>query len=985
MSRGLNFVLTIDQAPAITSADSAAILVGNAGAFMVITTGFPGATVTESGDLPSGLSFDSATGILSGTPDAGTKGTYNITFTAQNGVDPDVTQNFTLVVSGLLAFRTDNASTFTVGSSGSFQLTASGGPTPTLSESGNLPDGVTFDPGSGILSGTPSDGTDGSYPIIFTATNSLDTVSQDFTLTVNLPTTTVLTSSLLSSTLDTSITLTATVSGSSVIPTGTVIVMDGSVELNTMTLDANGVASFAISDLPDGDQSLTAVYQGDANYAASTSTAIDQVVNEAPSFLGDAFTTFAVGAAGTYQIVTNGRPAPALSMIGSLPSGVTFTDNGDGTATIAGTPAAGSAGEYSLSIGADNGIGSGAQESFMLHVVELPAITSSAATTFTYDDSNSFTVTATGTPTPFLSMTGNVPSGLDFVDNGDGTATLSGLPDPSAAGIYPVSITASNSAGDVSQDFTLTVASIVTNAGDQSNQEGDTVSVPMAPNAGGATLSFSASGLPSGLSIDSQTVVIAGTIAIGAAAVGPYDCTVSAWDGTYFHNQSFVWNVASPIQIADPGTQSAKEGDNISLPVPVTDATGATPVITMTGLPTGLHYDATSHVISGTIAVGAAGDGPFITTIAADDGTYSTSLNVDWDVTSPVTITNPGDQSSTEGDIVSLAVTVADSSGGTPTVSVDGLPDGLSYHADTHHITGTIGAGAAVDGPFFTTITATDGTYSDSQTFNWNVASPVAITLPGNQTNTESDTISLPVTVSDSTGASATVTVSGLPTGLSYNAGTHLITGTISIGAAAEGPFTTTINATDGTYSDTETINWDVASPITIDGPGDQTNLEGDMISLAVSATSAGSSTPSISISGLPDGLSFDDSTGLITGTIDPGASANGPFTTTITATDGMYSASQSFTWNVTSPVAIDNPGDQSSVEGDTIALSIVATDATYGAMTIAVSGLPADLSYNAYDGTISGTINAGAAANDPYIATISASDGTYSASVTLH
>jgi hypothetical protein len=47
---------------------------------------------------------------------------------------------------------------------------------------------------------------------------------------------------------------------------------------------------------------------------------------------------------------------------------VTFVDNGDGTATLAGTPAAGTSGTYPLTIGAANGVGSGASQSFTLTV-----------------------------------------------------------------------------------------------------------------------------------------------------------------------------------------------------------------------------------------------------------------------------------------------------------------------------------------------------------------------------------------------------------------------------------------------------------------------------------------------------------------------------------------------------------------------------------------------------------------------------------------
>ena len=73
--------------------------------------------------------------------------------------------------------------------------------------------------------------------------------------------------------------------------------------------------------------------------------------------------------------------ATTLTETGSLPSGVTFTDNGDGTATLAGTPAAGTGGSYALTIKAQNTTGFTTQ-SFTLTVNEKASITSADHTTF---------------------------------------------------------------------------------------------------------------------------------------------------------------------------------------------------------------------------------------------------------------------------------------------------------------------------------------------------------------------------------------------------------------------------------------------------------------------------------------------------------------------------------------------------------------------------------------------------------------------------
>lgn len=93
-------------APAITSTNSTGFTEGSAGTFTVTATGNPAPTVALTGTLPSGVSFNTATGVLSGTPATGSDGTYPLTITASNGVSPDATQNFTLTVTGPPRWRT---------------------------------------------------------------------------------------------------------------------------------------------------------------------------------------------------------------------------------------------------------------------------------------------------------------------------------------------------------------------------------------------------------------------------------------------------------------------------------------------------------------------------------------------------------------------------------------------------------------------------------------------------------------------------------------------------------------------------------------------------------------------------------------------------------------------------------------------------------------------------------------------------------------
>jgi hypothetical protein len=93
-------------APTITSADNTVFTIGTAGTFTISATGDPTPTFALTGTLPTGVTFDTTTGVLSGTPATGTNGTYPLTITASNGISLDATQNFTLTVSSMTPFNT---------------------------------------------------------------------------------------------------------------------------------------------------------------------------------------------------------------------------------------------------------------------------------------------------------------------------------------------------------------------------------------------------------------------------------------------------------------------------------------------------------------------------------------------------------------------------------------------------------------------------------------------------------------------------------------------------------------------------------------------------------------------------------------------------------------------------------------------------------------------------------------------------------------
>ena len=89
-------------------------------------------------------------------------------------------------------------------------------------------------------------------------------------------------------------------------------------------------------------------------------------MDAAPAITSASSTTFTEGSAGSFTVTSTGNPHAALSETGTLPAGVSFADNGDGTATLSGTPTV--SGTYPFTITANNGVGSPATQSFTLTV-----------------------------------------------------------------------------------------------------------------------------------------------------------------------------------------------------------------------------------------------------------------------------------------------------------------------------------------------------------------------------------------------------------------------------------------------------------------------------------------------------------------------------------------------------------------------------------------------------------------------------------------
>jgi len=342
--------ITVPAPAIITSANAAYMIVGASSPFTIIATGYPTPTFSETGTLPSGLAFNTTTGVLSGAPAAGTVGSYSLTVGASNGVGTPASQPFTLTIA-----QAPTKTTLTKNTTGpvkygqSITFTAAVAPTATNSIT---PTGtVSFNDGATVLgTATLSGGvatftttalSTGSHPALtavyggdgnFTASASaalMQTVNQSATTTkLTKSSTTVLK-------YGQSVTFTATlaaVSPGAGTPTGIVTFFDNGSSIGAGTL-SGGIATFTTTTLPVGSNSITAVYGGDTNFTTSTSGAMTQTVNQ--SSTTTKLTKNTTGAITSGQSVTFTATLAAVSPGAGTPTGtVDFMDNGSSLGII---------------------------------------------------------------------------------------------------------------------------------------------------------------------------------------------------------------------------------------------------------------------------------------------------------------------------------------------------------------------------------------------------------------------------------------------------------------------------------------------------------------------------------------------------------------------------------------------------------------------------------------------------------------------------
>ena len=395
------------------------------------------------------------------------------------------------------------------------------------------------------------------------------------------------------------------------------------------------------------------------------------------------------------------------------------------------------------------------------------------------------TVTATGGAPPLTWAASGLPAGLSMNSSGKITGT------PTSVGTYSVTVTATdgfNLIGSAAYTWIIAALPVLTKPANQTSQGGVPI-ISFTPTLTGGTspLTWRATGLPSGLSIDPSTGTITGT----PTTAGGYTVTVTVTDAyAKTSSTSFTWTVPA-LSIATPAAQRGEVGVAATALQAVASGGIKAYTWTTTTLPAGLSIS-TAGVISGKPTT--AGAYAIKITVTDSAGKTVSTAAFTWTIIAAPAISSPRTaQTSVLAGPVSIQAVATGGAGGN-VWSVANLPTGLSMTT-----AGKITGASTAAGRYLTTLTLTDSAgATDSVLLAWTVTSSTALRITSpTGTYARSETRALPITAFTATAAGGTGALtwsaSSLPTGVSIVSGTGAVSGTPTVA----GTYSSTITVTD--------------------------------------------------------------------------------------------------------------------------------------------------------------------------------------------
>ncbi len=413
---------------------------------------------------------------------------------------------------------------------------------------------------------------------------------------------------------------------------------------------------------------------------------------------------------------------------------------------------------------------------------------------------------------------------------------------------------------------------------DRTDPEGATVSfAATATDPDFDTLTYSATGLPIGIIINPSSGVIGGTL--GATSSGTHSVVVTVNDGSLTDTDSFTWTVTD---VASTNSALDFDGTNDHVTLGGQSAFNSN----LFTIETWFRRDGTG------VATGTSGSAPGLVSaipLVTKGRTGGTAQIVNWFLGIDTATNRIAADFETAGDDVNHGII------GTTT-----LVNGTWYHAaatydgttfrvylngvQENSVAVAAGPGAGSTHPA-ALATALDTTGAPAGFFNgvldevriWNLSRSAAQVLASKDQELTSGT-GLTARYGLNEGAGASVGNS-IPAGINGN--------------AVNGPlWVTGFPVSSGNQP-----------PVFVTDLLDRTNAEGTVVSFDVDATDPNPGDTLIySATGLPNGISINGGTGVVSGTLS--ATSAGVHSVTVTVSDGSLSDSEPFTWTVTEPSA---------------------------------------------------------------------------------
>jgi trimeric autotransporter adhesin len=743
----------------------------------------------------------------------------------------------------------------------------------------------------------------------------------DVVLTEVTPSTTAVTVSPVSPVSGQSVALTATVTvpGGDPAPTGSVEFYSGATALGSEAL-SDGVATLDTTTLPVGDNSITADYSGDTNFASSTSAAVPVTV--AATATSTTTVTISPGASVYGESVTlTATVAPISPDTGTATGSVEFFNGTTllGTETLSGGVA--TLDTSSLPI-ADNSItadysgdsnftaSTSAAMSVPVTQAASTTILSFSPTSLVTGESVTLTATvsavspATGTPTGTVEFfNGTTSLGTGTLSNGVATLATTALP----AGIN--SVTAQYEGDSNFQTSTTGVLSVPVN---QASTTTTLTAFPVSPISGqSVTLTATVAAVSPGVGTPTGTVeFLNGTTDLGTATLSDGTATfttttlpvaTSSITVDYSGDSNFSSSTASAVTVTVASTatsttvvtfspSTAVYGESVTLTATVA------PISPATGTATGSaeFFSGTTLLGTGTLVSGVAtltsttipaGDDSITADYSGDSNfTASTSTAVTVPITQSASTTTLAFSPSTSvyGQSVTLTATVAAVSpgAGTATGTVE------FFNGSTDLGTGTLSNGVATLDTTALPVGSDSVTADYSGDNNFTSSTSTAVTVPVTQASSTTTVTFFPVAPVSGQSVTLTATVAavspggGTPTGTVefLNDGTSIGTGTLIDGVATFVTSTLAIgdNTITADYSGDTNFTASTASAVTLPVASAATSTLTFSPSTSVygqSVTLTATVAPISPATGTPTGTAefFDGTTLLGTGTLSDG------------------------------------------------------------------------------------------------------------------